>query len=94
MVDGMWCSFDQRQGRKDATANATGKTSNGETLGERFGRYWRGELRRGPSRSKDALRMTARTDNGKSEMRGFFAALRMTTLFLLRQNDNFEFCSG
>ena len=32
-------------------------------LGERFGRYWRDELRRGPSRSKDALRMTARTDN-------------------------------
>jgi hypothetical protein len=51
-------------------------------LGERSRRYWRGELRRGPSRSKDALRMTARTDNGKSkcksEMRGFFAALRMT----------------
>jgi hypothetical protein len=38
-------------------------------LGERFGRYWRGELRRGPSRSKDALRMTARTDNGKSRSR-------------------------
>jgi hypothetical protein len=28
---------------------------------------------------KDALRMTARTDNGKCEMRGFFATLRMTS---------------
>jgi hypothetical protein len=26
-----------------------------------------------------ALAMTAKTDNGKSEMRGFFAVLRMTT---------------
>jgi hypothetical protein len=51
----------------------------GSFVGERVGRLGWGELRRDPSRSKDALRMTARTDNGKGEMRGFFAALRMTS---------------
>jgi hypothetical protein len=56
MVDGMWCSFERRQRRKRATA---------KSLVERFERLWRYELSRGPSRSKDALRMTAKTNNGE-----------------------------
>jgi hypothetical protein len=51
MVDGMWCSFELK-----ATA---------KSLGERFERLWRYELSRDPSRSKDALRMTAKTNNGE-----------------------------
>jgi len=38
-----------------------------EFAGERVGRLGRGGVHRGSSRSKDALRMTARTDNGKAE---------------------------
>jgi hypothetical protein len=70
-----------------------GNGEGGSFVGERGGRL-RGAsgigvpsttLRTGSSRSKDALRMTAenkqrrRTGNGKGEMRGFFAAFRMTT---------------
>ena len=36
-------------------------------VGERGGRFRSGGVHRGSSRSKDALRMTARTDNGKAE---------------------------
>ena len=86
-------------------ARMTSKNRQGQGLGfcgRKGGGLGWGGLRRDPSRSKDALRMTARTNNGKNkqrqehknkqrqeqtttknrqqlgQMRGFFAALRMT----------------
>jgi hypothetical protein len=39
-----------------------------DLLGERFGRLWRCGVRRGPSRSKDALRMTAKETRANTEI--------------------------
>jgi hypothetical protein len=46
-------------------------------VGKRFGWLQLEGVRRGSSRSKDALRMTSKRNKGG--MRGFFAALRMTS---------------
>jgi hypothetical protein len=78
MVLGMWCSFE---------LNATAKQATAKSLGERY------ELPRGPSRSKDALRMTAKTNNGEVQEQakakyGDSGFARMTTSMMLRQNDD------
>jgi len=46
--------------------SAVGKGKGGDFVGERGGVLGWTELRRDPSRWKDALRMTARTNNGKN----------------------------